>query len=262
MRLEVLGCAGGIGTGGQTTALLLDEDCLLDCGTGVTRLSLERLKAIRHVLLTHAHMDHIATLPLLLDAVLATGHPGVTVHAHPETIAALRAHLFNGALWPDFSRIPAETPILRYREISPGGTLDLGGHRQVTALPAHHSVPALGWMVDDGQHAFCFSGDCGPQQAFWEALNAQPRLDLLIVELGYPRSQHSLAAQARHYEPQGLVDDLIRLRHRPQIYLTHFKPGFEAQIAAEFTALATERLPHLSVAKPLSSGDVFTYPDG
>ena len=37
------------------------------------------------------------------------------MHALPETLTALRQHIFNGVIWPDFTRLPsAEHPVLEF----------------------------------------------------------------------------------------------------------------------------------------------------
>ena len=69
MRIRILGCSGGIGAGSRTSAMLIDDDVLLDAGTGIGDLELDDLHAIRHVFLTHAHLDHIAGLPMLIDSM-------------------------------------------------------------------------------------------------------------------------------------------------------------------------------------------------
>ena len=61
MKLTVLGCAGGIGGRERlTTCLLLDDDILLDAGTGLATLDIDALAKIEHVFLTHTHLDHVA----------------------------------------------------------------------------------------------------------------------------------------------------------------------------------------------------------
>jgi len=118
MRVRVLGCSGGIGGARHTTSLLIDDDCLIDAGSGALRLSLDELARIEHVFLTHSHLDHVLALPLLLDSVSGLRERPVTVHATAETLAILRAHLFNWLIWPDFNRIPdAERPFMVYRTI-------------------------------------------------------------------------------------------------------------------------------------------------
>src|SRR3954470_1280037 len=116
MNIRVLGCSGAIAAGYKTTAFLLDDDVLIDAGTGVGDLELEALARIDHILISHSHLDHVLSIGLLADAVMRVREeqkrPAIQVHALPETIAALRAHIFNGVIWPDFTRLPsADDPI-------------------------------------------------------------------------------------------------------------------------------------------------------
>ncbi|MGI9321380.1 MAG: MBL fold metallo-hydrolase, partial [Thiogranum sp.] len=69
MKLRVLGCSGGIGADLSTTSLLVDNDILIDGGTGITELSLDEMSGVRHIFVTHSHLDHIAGIPMLLDSV-------------------------------------------------------------------------------------------------------------------------------------------------------------------------------------------------
>jgi len=147
MKIRVLGCSGAIAAGCKTTAFLLDEDVLIDAGTGVADLDLAALARIDHVLLSHSHLDHVLGVPLLADAVLRlraqAGRPPIQVHALAPTLEALRQHLFNGVIWPDFTRLPsAEHPVLALQPIEIGQRLDLGAGRVIEVLSAEHTVPA------------------------------------------------------------------------------------------------------------------------
>jgi ribonuclease BN (tRNA processing enzyme) len=107
MKVRILGCSGGIG--GRhlgTTAILVDDDILIDAGTGVTHLPLAELARIDHVFLTHSHLDHIGSLPLLIDSVADLRTEPVIVHAIPETLDIIGRHIFNWEIWPDFSDHP------------------------------------------------------------------------------------------------------------------------------------------------------------
>src|SRR5438045_1575887 len=145
MRVRVLGCSGAIAKDCRTTSFLIDADVLVDAGTGVGDLTLDEMKGINHVLLTHSHLDHVAALPLMIDAIASSLTKPVKIHALPGTISALKAHVFNNVIWPDFSRIPTpETPFISFHEIQVGQTLDITGKR-IEVLPAVHTVPAVGY---------------------------------------------------------------------------------------------------------------------
>ncbi|WP_018870433.1 MULTISPECIES: MBL fold metallo-hydrolase [unclassified Thioalkalivibrio] len=237
LSVRILGASGGIGPGRRTTSILIDRDILIDAGSGVGDLELEELQAIRHVFLTHSHLDHVAFLPLLIDTVFRVDAPPVTVHALPETLEALQRHIFNWVIWPDFTALPSpEQPALRFRPLDAGEQMDIDG-RSVTALPAMHTVPAVGYSVsrpDAG--AFAFSGDTTSTRGLWQTLNALPRLDLLMIETGLPDEMDHLAGATRHYTPLQLARDLDHLRHRPRIAVTHLKPGYEQTIREQLAA--------------------------
>ena len=95
MQLRILGCSGGIGGDLRTTSMLLDHDTLIDSGTGVGDLSINELAQIDHIFVTHSHMDHVATIPFIVDTVGWMRNRPLTVHATRETLAILREHLFN-----------------------------------------------------------------------------------------------------------------------------------------------------------------------
>lgn len=226
MKLRVLGCSGGIGGRHlRTTSFLVDHDILIDAGTGAADLSVDELAAIDHVFLTHTHLDHIAALPLMLDTVADRRRQPLTVYGSEGILAILRRHIFNDAIWPDFSRLPsAEQPFMRYQPIQVGATLRLNG-RSITALPVDHTVPALGYHLDSGRASLVFSGDTGPCDAFWQAVNRIDNLKYLIIECAFPNCEHDLALRSKHLYPAMLALELAKLERACEIYITHLKPG-------------------------------------
>ncbi len=150
VKVRVLGCSGAIARECRTTSFLVGHQILVDAGTGVGDLTLDEMRQIDHVLLTHSHLDHIAALPLMVDAVASQRHSPIAIYALPGTIAALKAHIFNDVIWPDFSRIPTvEAPFVRFVEIRVGQVLELSGSN-IEVLPAVHTVPAVGFAVSAG----------------------------------------------------------------------------------------------------------------
>ncbi len=254
MKLRILGSHGGIGGHRRTTSLLVDDDVLIDAGSGVGDLTLEEMARVRKVLLTHAHLDHVAGLLLLLDSVYdSIGRP-VLALGLPATLDTLSRHLLNDEVWPDFRRLPSPgDPRLILRSLGPGEALEDRG-RVFTAVEVRHSVPAVGYLIASTGGAFAFSGDTGPCPAFWQALNEMDRLDLLLVEVSYPDSKAELAAKAGHYHPASLAEDLRGLVHRPEIWLTHLKPGLEDEIQADCRRALGGR-----GVRVLRGGEAFTF---
>ena len=254
MRIRILGCSGGIGAGARTSAMLIDDDVLIDAGTGIGDLELSDLDSIRHVFLTHAHLDHIAGLPMLADRIFDEHFEvPLTVYAREETLRAVQDHLFNGIIWPDFTQLPsAANPMLRYQVCLPGDTVTIK-HRSFYAVDVMHTVPTLGYTVQNSGGAFAVSGDTRTNETLWPVLNACDDLKVLVIEVSFPDEMEELATQAGHYCPRTLTRDLERLRHTPEIWLTGMKPGEEERILEQVTSAAPDRDIHM-----LSRGTVLT----
>lgn len=234
MKVRVLGCSGAIAKDCRTTSFLIDSDVLVDAGTGVGDLSLEQMGAINHVLLTHSHLDHVAALPLMIDAVAGKRAAPIQVHALPGTIAALRAHIFNNTIWPDFSRIPTpEAPFLTFHEIAIGQTLQING-KTIEVLPAVHTVPACGYAVTAGQGCWVFSGDTERNPAFWKRVN-QLNVAMLVIETAFSNREKELARRSLHLSPSTMAQELDQIDKRQKfpIYITHTKPAETELIMAE-----------------------------
>lgn len=254
MKLRILGCSGGIGGNARTTSMLLDHDVLIDAGTGVGDLSLSELKLIDHVFITHSHLDHIACIPLMMDSVGSMRDQPLTVHATEATLEIIRQHVFNWKIWPDFTQIPnALWPFLRYHAIRPGHVVELGA-RKITALPANHVVPAVGFQIDSGAASLVFSGDTTTNDEMWEAVNRIVNLRYLIVETAFPNAEQELAVVSKHYCPRLLAEDLLKLKREPEIYITHLKPGEVDLIMQEIGECV-----HGVVPKMLQNGQVFEF---
>lgn len=255
MRLRVLGCSGGIGgRQNRTTSFLVDDDILLDAGTGVGDLSLAELTRIDHIFITHSHLDHVNSIAFFVDSVGSLRTKPVTVHALPETIAILRKNLFNWDVWPDFTVIPnAEEPWLKYQEVRVGQIIELGG-RKITVLPAVHTVPAVGYMFDSGRASLVFSGDTGPNDALWHVVNACDNLKFLIIETAFSDKDRKLAELAKHLCPSLLGEELAKLTREVEVYISHLKPS-----EIELTMQEIEELGASVQPQPLHNDQVFEF---
>ncbi len=253
MELRVLGCSGGVGVGLRTTTLMLDHDLLVDAGTGVGDLTIDEMANLRHIFITHSHLDHIASIPLLVDTIFDRIQEPIVVHGQQATLDALRNHVFNNVIWPDFARLPdPKHPALRYAPMAPGDVFEDAG-RSIEMVDVNHIVPAVGYVVASDTGTFAFSGDTRTNDRFWARLNKRARLDLLLVECAFANKDQDLGRRAGHYCPDTLAADLNKLSHKPEIFISHNKPGEEELIFSECQAVVTDR-----VVQRLTGGMRFT----
>ncbi|MDR1661027.1 MAG: 3',5'-cyclic-nucleotide phosphodiesterase [Azoarcus sp.] len=255
MKFTVLGCSGGIGDeDSRTSSFLVDDDVLIDCGTGVGDLSFSALRRVSHVFVSHAHLDHITAIPLLLDAIGEACYHTVTVYAAPEVLHILRAHVFNWLVWPDFTAIPDRRhPYLRLQPTMVGESVRLDG-RMFTALPVCHTVPGVAWRLDSGAAQLIYSGDTTYCAELIEAINASAALRYLIVETAFPEEMRAVALASRHLYPSILEKMLSELTVSPEVYISHLKPGHGDRIMEQIDALRRQPKP-----MRLARGQVFEF---
>jgi ribonuclease BN (tRNA processing enzyme) len=252
MQLKILGCSGGIGEHLRTTSLLIDNTILIDAGTGLGDVPLAVLQGISDVFLTHCHMDHIALLPMLCDAKNIAGGKTVTVHALPQTIQALKGHVFNWQIWPDFAEIPdVGNPVLRWNALEVGEELQIGAHR-IRVLDANHTVAACGYAVHRGERSFAFQGDSGSCAEFWAQLAAED-VDLLIVEAAFSDNEQDLALRSLHLAPSLLAEELAHYTGRARVLVTHAKPGEERLVEEQLKHAFAKTRPEIAL---LRNGDL------
>ena len=234
MQIKILGWSGGIGAGLRTTSFLLDDDVLIDAGTGLGDLPLNQMTGIRHIFISHSHMDHIVGLPLLADSMFGEHEEPIIIHAQEKTIKALKAHIFNWGIWPDFSELPnKDNPCIRFEVMKPGEKITIR-QREIEMIPVNHTVPSVAYCVTSRKGGTAaFSGDTTTNDTLWSGLNKHEKIDLLFVESAFANFDLEISRLSKHYCPQLLSADLEKLKHRPEIWLTHFKPGDEDFIYQE-----------------------------
>lgn len=239
MRVRVLGCSGAICKGKNTTSFLIDQSILIDAGTGVGSLTFQEMLDIDYVFLTHAHLDHVACLPLLLDAVGSKRDKPVIVFALDDTIRTLRQHIFNEVLWPDFTILPTpEQPFVEFRSIKVEQMLPVSGV-EITVLPAVHSCPAVGFAAaEPNRPAWVFTGDTESNPALWDVVNDMS-VSMLVIETAFSNQEADLARKSLHFSPMRLAQELdfIDPDANYPIYITHTKPSQTEQIMREINEL-------------------------
>jgi ribonuclease BN (tRNA processing enzyme) len=246
--VRVLGVYGGSAPGCRLTSFLLNGDCALDAGALTDTLPLAAQKRIRRVLLTHAHFDHISSLPFLA-ANLHGSVPPIEILAPEPVLDAVRRHVFNDSTWPDFTRLPSPgRPTIRYRPLREGEPFDAGAFR-VTPYEVHHVVPTYGYIVTSNGGSVVFSGDTGPTERLWEAARAAPPVDAVFLECSFSDREAALAADSQHLTPRLVARELPKLPLDVPVYLYHVKPGSLPRIRREIARLEAPRLRVLHSAR-------------
>lgn len=251
MKIKILGCSGGIGNNRKTTSFLLDDFALIDAGTGLDTLTIQEMSGIRHVFLTHAHLDHINCLPSLLDNLINLADRSISVHGPAKTLDALQQHIFNNIIWPDFTRMPSSSaPVARFMPDEPGRR-QVFENFSIESIKVRHRCTAVGYLICAPDHTMAFSGDTTVNDTFWERLNQAGPINTLVVECAFPDRNLPLARSSMHYCPSLLGKDIKKLDSRPLIYITHLKPGFETEIMQECINAMPDH-----VIKRLRDGDI------
>ncbi len=244
MKVNIVGSAVDSEFPGRqfSASYVIDGRLAIDAGSIGFQSSIAAQQRIRHVFLSHGHMDHIASLPMFLDNVYVPGPDYVSIYGPPETLDSLRTDVFNERLWPDLIRLSQEeSPFLKLFPMQAGETVAAGDLR-VTALALDHVVPTLGFVVADDSGSVAFVSDTQPSEVIWETLNALSDLKALFLETAFPTRMGWLAAKAKHLTPTLFAEECRKLRHAVPIVAVHIKPVFRDEIISELTSLAIPRL--------------------
>jgi ribonuclease Z len=161
---------------------------LIDCGEGAQRQLMRAglgFRGLAHVLLTHAHLDHVLGLAGLLATFALFRLDGtIEIIGSDETLAFVRRYLAD-------SIGPERESAYRLRAISPGPVLVREGWRLDAFAVAHRGTASLGYRFQDELRHPLIS----------------ERLDALGVPAGPERAllaqgRSVVLADGRHIEPE------------------------------------------------------------
>ncbi len=261
MRLKVLGCYGGQLLGFRLTSFLVNDSILLDAGSPTETLSLEEQHDVRHICLSHTHLDHIKDIAFMADNRSLKRRAGgaenqsITIHSLPESNAVLKQHFLNHHIWPDFTCIPAgDDAILQLHDIETEKPFEIDGVR-ITAIAVNHPVPCTGFLLEQDGSQVIYTADTGDTDRIWEVANAQSNLKAIIMDCSFPNIYQHLADISGHLTPNGVMKGLQKFKPlgKVPIYLYHMKPESLNVMTAEIEALD---LPHVRM---LTQVDEFLF---
>lgn len=242
MKLRVLGCSGGSVKGRFLSCYLLNGEIALDAGGLTGPLTLDEQLAVRHVIVSHTHLDHNCGLPFFVENVFGRLDEPVLVYGTKHVVESLRRHLFNDELWPDFTQLPSpEAPTMQFRTIEPGEPFVVSG-LTFTPFPVEHLIPTVGFLIEDDGGAVIYTSDTGPTDRVWEVASKVPRLKCVITEASFSNDDDELARASGHMTPRILAGELKKLTRKVPVLVTHVKPGHRARIERELRAEKLERV--------------------
>jgi ribonuclease BN (tRNA processing enzyme) len=232
----------------RLTCFLIDDRVTVDAGSIALALTDDQRQSVRDVIVTHPHMDHIASLPIFIDDQFGVLEGPVRIHATAEVIALLERDVFNWTVYPRFSELSNESGhVMEYVPFEHGKEFQVA-HLKVTAVPVNHIVPTVGLVLSDGKTTVAFSSDTYKTEEFWKLVNGMPHVDAMMIEASFPNNMAELAEVSRHFTPETLAEELHKLNHNGLDILTvHLKPAYRETLIKELGAL---KIPRLSVMEP------------
>jgi len=254
MKIKVLGCSGAESPRHRPPSFLLGNQILFDTGSLTDSLEIEEQVKIKHIFITHSHLDHIMGIPFLADNLVfrKTTHR-VNVLSIPPVIRTIRRSLLDGSIWPDFTVIPnTRAAILNLIELRPGHSIKVDGYT-ITPYPVNHSIPATGYLVEGREkRRFFYTGDTGASDRTWKSIGKK-EIHCLIIEVSFPNRMERVAIETGHLTPLLLRKELLKIKPHPEkIFAIHLKPTYFKTIKTELQKLGIKN------SRLLRDGEVIT----
>jgi cAMP phosphodiesterase len=221
------------------TTFLINGTFALDGGSLGFALELKDQIRVRAILVTHAHADHIATLPVFIAEVFPFLEEPIRLYSTDGILDALRKYVFNDIIWPDFQRIrpgnslAAGLELVRVESRIPFEAENL----RITLVPVNHSVPTVGAIIEDDGAAVAFTSDTYHTDEIWQIAHRVDRLKAVFVDVSYPDEMENLAAAAGHLTPHALELELAKLNRDVRVFATHLKPQLRARVLEQLAKM-------------------------
>ena len=261
MKIRVLGCHGSEQFGGEKTGLhqcrtcgfLINDTVMVDAGTIGAALTLEEQRAIRHILLSHLHFDHIQGLPTFGDNLSEHAGQPVSLISIAEVLEGLQTHIFNDKVYPNFLKLPTpRQPVFECRVVEPGHPIQVAG-LQVTAIRVNHLVPAVGFLIREGSSSILYSGDTYATEDIWKVAAQEATLKAAFIETSFPNDMAELAFASKHLTPALLDLELLKLgRPDVPVYLYHMKPRQRCAIERDVRQLRLKQVSFLDEGQEIT----------
>ena len=241
---------GGASASQHLTCFVIDDAVAVDAGSLAMAATSTQRSGVRDIVLTHAHLDHIAGLPLFVDDLFPTLSSPITVHSTQAVIETLERDVFNWAVYPRFSELANDNgPVLAYRTYVSGETFDVK-HLTFRSVEVNHKVPSTGFLISDRDATIAISCDTAEMDEFWKEVNEAPQLSAVLLECAFPDELEELSKRSHHLTPARLKSELEKCsRTDCSFYVVNLKPMHREAIIEQLKNLKINNLEPLEVGK-------------
>lgn len=241
MLVKIIGGHGGVSPGYRATSYLIDDVLLIDAGSVASGITIKEQVHIDHILISHAHLDHISDLAFLADNCFGMKGKPFEIHANTPVADSIMTHLLNDKIWPDFTKLPnSQNPTLRMNRFQTEKEFTLGEYK-ILPVSVNHQGGAQGFIIEKGGTSIVFTQDTGPTDLIWEYAHKRKNLAAIFTEVSFPNAMVQIAIDSQHHTPHTMEAELKKMPATIPIYLGHLKPNFEKQLIAEIAELQEPR---------------------
>ena len=229
------------------SCLVINDRIAIDAGSLAMAATDEHRQNLRDIVLTHAHLDHVAGLPLFVDDLFAALDKPVKIHALPEVIEVLERDIFNWSVFPKFSELSiGNCNAIEYRPLAfaePFTVCDL----DFKLFPAFHKVPSCGVIVKDEDSCVAISGDTASLSGY---VKDGSRLNAAVVECAFPDELSEIANSSHHMTPATLRTELEKLQLDCPVFVFNIKANYRDAVVEQIRDLRIPNLDILEIGKP------------
>lgn len=213
--------------------MLVTPSTIIDTGSIMSSLDINQLLAIRHVIISHSHFDHIKNLPIFADFMLSLGNHSFTVYTTENIMEQVEEHIFNDLIWPDFTKLPTKkNPTIKFQPVRFDEPFTIEG-TEFLPIEVNHVVESLGFIIKHGGKSIAYSGDTGICENFVNHINDDPSIKTICWETSFPNRLENLATASKHLTPSQLAGELTKINRHCDIHTFHLKPNLEDEIIAD-----------------------------
>ena len=241
MEIKIIGGHGGVTKHDSATSYLIDDVLLIDAGSVATGLDISSQLKIDHILISHAHLDHTKDLAFISDNCFGLKGRPFEVYSSTAVHKAIKDHLFNDIIWPDFSVLPsAKNPTMTFTDLEPEGVVQIGDYK-VTPVPVAHPGDAFGFIIERGDCSLVFTQDTMATDRIWEIAHQTANLKAIFCEVSFPNNLQEVADLSFHHTPKSIDKEIAKMPKEVPVILGHLKPNYQDQIIQEMDALNNDR---------------------